>query len=73
MCKLFELANNAWAHQCSCVNPNITEFCFCSGYWSWDDTVDDDGNILDSEKVITKKDLQEALDALGIEFDVINL
>ena len=29
-------------------------------------------NIVDSEKVITRKDLQECCDAIGIEFDCMN-
>ena len=51
---------------------DIVEFCIINGYYSWNDTIDDDGNLLDSVKVITKQDLQDACDALGIPVDCIN-
>ena len=64
--------NDAWYHQCGCVNPNIVAFCYDYGYYSWDDTIDENGNLLDSFKIITQRDFQDACDALGIIFDAIN-
>ena len=46
---------------------NVIEICFVDGFWSWDDTEDEDGNILDSMKVITKWDLQKLCNHYGIE------
>lgn len=51
---------------------NIVEFCMVEGYYSYNDIVDDDGNILDRIEVITAHDMQEACDALGFDIDCIN-
>ena len=72
MKNLFRAVNDAWYDQQSVVNPDIEEFCFDSGFWSWIDVVDSDGNVVDDAKVITRQDLQEACDAIGIEFDCMN-
>ena len=72
MKNLFKAVNDAWYEQMGVVNPDIVEFCFDSGFWSWEDIVDDNGNILDSNKVITRKDLQECCDAIGIDFDCLS-
>ena len=69
---LFKAVNEAWYQQYGTVNADIVGFCFDSGFWSWEDTIDGEGNIVDSEKVITRKDLQECCDAIGIEFDCMN-
>ena len=69
---LFKAVNEAWYKQYGTVNADIVEFCFDSGFCSWEDTVDGEGNIVDSEMVITRKDLQECCDAIGIEFDCMN-
>ena len=62
MKNLFRTVNNAWYEQQGVVNPDIEEFCFDSGFWSW----------IDDEKIITRQDLQDACDAIGIEFDCMN-
>ena len=72
MKELFRAVNNAWYDQMDVVNPDIVSFCFDSGFWSWEDTIDADGNVVDSEKVITRKDLQECCNAIGIDFDCMN-
>ena len=72
MKELFKAVNNAWYEQMDVVNPDVVEFCFDGGFWSWEDTIDGDGNIVDSEKVITRKDLQECCDAVGIDFDCLS-
>ena len=69
---LLKAVNNAWYEQMDIVNPDIRDFCFDAGLWSWEDIVDGEGNIVDSEMVITRKDLQECCDAIGIEFDCMN-
>ena len=69
MKNLFKAVNDAWYEQMDVVNPDIREFCFDSGFCSWEDTIDGNGNIVDSLKVITRKDLQECCDAIGIDFD----
>ena len=69
---LFKAVNNAWYEQYGTVNADIVEFCYDSGFCSWEDTIDGEGNIVDSEKIITRKDLQECCDAIGIEFDCMN-
>lgn len=66
---LFKAVNNAWYEQYGTVNADIKEFCFDNGFCSWEDIIDDEGNIVDSLKVITRKDLQECCDAIGIGFD----
>ena len=38
MKELFRAVNNAWYEQMDVVNPNIVDFCFDSGFWSWKDT-----------------------------------
>lgn len=53
-------------------NFDIIEFCIINGYYSWDDTIDDDGNIMDSQKMISRWDLQDACNSLGIDIDCIN-
>jgi len=53
-------------------NFDILEFCIINGYYSWDDTIDDNGYIMDSYKIISRWDLQEACDSLGIPIDCIN-
>lgn len=72
MKELFKAVNNAWYDQMGVVNADIVEFCYDSGFWSWIDVVDADGNIIDDEKVITRKDLQECCNAIGIDFDCMN-
>ena len=72
MKELFKAVNNAWYEQCGTVNADIKEFCFDNGFWSWEDTVDAEGNIVDSEKIITRKDLQECCNAVGIDFDCLS-
>lgn len=69
---LLKAVNSAWYEQMHVVNPDIRDFCFDAGFWSWEDIVDAEGNIVDSEKVITRKDLQECCDAIGIDFDCMN-
>ena len=66
---LFRAVNEAWYEQYGTVNADIVEFCYDSGFCSWEDTIDGEGNIVDSLKVITRKDLQECCDAIGIDFD----
>lgn len=72
MLDLFKKCNDWMYHNVNCVDWNMEEYCWINGYWSWDDTVDADGNIVDSIKVITRKDLQEACDSLGIDIDCKN-
>lgn len=72
MTSLFNAINDAWYDQQGVVNPDIKAFCFDSGFWSWIDVVDSEGNVVDDEKIITRRDLQEACDAIGIEFDCMN-
>lgn len=72
MPELYAIINREWAEQCGSVKCDIVEFCYLNGYWSWDDTIDPDGNIVDSIAVISRRDLQDACDVLGIEFDVFN-
>ena len=72
MKNLFKAVNNAWYEQQSVVNPDIKEFCFDSGFWSWIDVVDSEGNVVDDEKIITLLDLPEACAAIGIQFDCMN-
>lgn len=72
MKELFRAINEAWYNQMDVVNPNIKEFCFDAGFCSWEDIIDDEGNVVDSLKVITRKDLQECCNAIGIEFDCLN-
>ena len=69
---LFKAVNNAWYEQMEVVNPDIVEFCYDSGFCSWEDIIDDEGNVVDSLRVITRKDLQECCDAIGIDFDCMN-
>lgn len=52
---------------------NIHQECYESGYWTRQYLMDDEGNVLDYEDVITAKDLQAYADeVLGIDIDVIN-
>ena len=51
---------------------DIVEFCIIHGFYSWNDTIDEDGFLLDSFKIISRWDLQDACNSLGIEFDCIN-
>ena len=69
---LFKAVNNAWYEQMEVVNPDIVEFCYDNGFCSWEDIIDDEGNVVDSLRVITRKDLQECCDAIGIDFDCMN-
>ena len=50
MKELFKAVNDAWYNQMDIVNPDVVSFCFDNGFWSWEDTVDGEGNIVDSEK-----------------------
>lgn len=72
MSRLFELCNQWMYDNCGCVNWDMQSYCWADGFWSWIDTVDDSGNIVDSERVITPRDLQAACDNVGIEVDCIN-
>lgn len=72
MKNLFKAVNDAWYDQQCVVNPDIEGFCFDAGFWSWIDVVDSEGNVVDDAKIITRRDLQEACDAIGIEFDCMN-
>lgn len=72
MKNLFKVVNNAWYDQQSVVNPDIEAFCFDAGFWSWIDVVDSEGNVVDDAKIITRRDLQECCNAIGIEFDCLN-
>ena len=72
MKELFKAINEAWYEQYETVNADIKAFCFDNGFCSWEDIIDDEGNVVDSLRVITRKDLQECCDAIGIEFDCMN-
>ena len=56
MKELFKAINEAWYEQYGTVNADIKEFCFDNGFCSWEDIIDDEGNVVDSLKVITRKD-----------------
>lgn len=55
-----------------CVDFNAKAHCFINGYYSWEDTLDAEGNIADSVQVITYKNLQEACNDLGLDIDCMN-
>ena len=50
----------------------LVAWAFENGYYSYHDTIDDDGNLLDSVKVISRKDLQDLANIFAPGFDVIN-
>lgn len=70
--RLFDLCNEWMYHNCDCVDWDMESYCWQDGFWSWDDTIDDDGNLLDGQKVITIADLQAACDNVGIDIDSLN-
>ena len=71
MKNLMHYINALWYAE-GCVDADIQLYCWINGHWSWEDTVDFDGNILDSIKVITRANLQSACDELGLEIDCLN-
>lgn len=70
--QLFNICNNWMYHNMNCVNWDMLEYCYINGHYSYNDIIDDDGNLLDSIKVITVYDLQNACDEVGIDIDCIN-
>ena len=68
---LMHYINDLW-YKNGCIDADIKLYCWSNGHWSWEDTVDFDGNILDSIKVITKANLQSACDELGLDIDCLN-
>ena len=51
---------------------DIREYCYLCGFYSHEDVVDADGNVVESNTVIARKDLQNACNDAGIEIDVMN-
>lgn len=50
----------------------LYEFAFSYGYYTVVEILDDDGNLLDTEKRFTRQDLQELADIFTDGLDVIN-
>lgn len=50
----------------------IGEYCYRAEYYTHQYIEDDEGNILDYEDVITKRDLQRLSDNFGLEVDCLN-
>lgn len=51
---------------------NLREFAWYNGYYTKHEIIDDEGNILDYEWVITRQSLQEIADIFTDGFDVMN-
>lgn len=51
---------------------DIRRFAFENGFYSYMEVVDDDGNLLDVCKTLTRKDIQEVANVFCDDFDVIN-
>lgn len=51
---------------------NIEQFCWEEGYYTHEWIEDADGNAVDDEYYISRYDLQQACDALGIPVDCLN-
>lgn len=65
----------AFKYDGSCIDAHgLIQWAFENGYYSYLDTIDDNGNLLDSEKVISFADWQEIADifAPGM-LDIINM
>lgn len=60
------------ACECGIHNFNLREYAYRNGYYTTQYTVDDDGNILDSELVLTRQALQDIVDIFIDGLDVLN-
>lgn len=70
---IFEACNNAMWEQYGCSDWDMEYYCWANNYWTWQYLEDPDtGELLDEQRVITTKDIQEACDDLGLDFDVLN-
>ena len=59
------------AYECGTIGLNVREFAFENGYYSYEEVIDADGNLVDCNKVLTRKDLQEVADIFCDNFDVM--
>ena len=59
------------ARRCGTI-LNLREFAYYNGYYETVYIEDSDGNIVDTEKILTLKSLQEIADIFTDGFDVLN-
>lgn len=69
---MFEYVNEWISRNTDWRGFEIEEQCYIHGFYTWEDTIDDDGNLLDSIKIITVYDLQAACNAFGIDANIIS-
>lgn len=60
------------AYECGTIGLDVRKFAFENGYYSYEEVIDADGNLVDCNKVLTRKDLQEVADIFCDNFDAIN-
>lgn len=60
------------AYECGTIGLNVRRYAFENGYYTYEEVLDADGNLVEVNKVLTRKDLQEVADIFCDNFDAIN-
>lgn len=60
------------AYECGTIGLDVRRYAFENGYYTYEEVLDADGNLVEYNKVLTRKDLQEVADIFCDNFDAIN-
>ena len=60
------------AYECGTIGLDVRSYAFENGYYTYEEVLDADGNLVEVNKVLTRKDLQEVADIFCDNFDAIN-
>lgn len=59
------------AYECGTIGLDVRRYAFENGYYTYEEVLDADGNLIEVNKVLTRKDLQEVADIFCDNFDVM--
>lgn len=59
------------AYECGTIGLDVRRYAFENGYYTYEEVLDADGNLIEVNKVLTRKDLQEVADIFCDNFDAM--